>query len=132
MTIWYGLDGTPITVEEAEKLLVNMAARRIGLDEKTVDGVTIILSTVFLVLDHKLGATAGPPSLFETMIFLHPDEDTRVTENEADQLEKHPAHNACWRYPTKTLAEIGHATLNEAIQQATTLEDLTRITEIHL
>ena len=66
--LWYGLDGQPITIHEAERLLSDGEARRVALTH--LEGWEI--STVFLVLDHSLGmplpdGTREPPVLWETM-----------------------------------------------------------------
>lgn len=73
--MWYKLDKdkNPIPEKdmyEANKLLTDTDARRVALDHITVEdyGITITVSTVFLVLDHN-HFPKGKPVLFETMIF---------------------------------------------------------------
>lgn len=87
MSLWYGLDGKPITVDEAEKLLPDELARRIAHTTVTTERGQICVSTVFLVLDHGWN---GPPVLWETMVFggLY---DRQL-----------------WRYTSRDDAEVGH------------------------
>ena len=67
MIRWYTLVGTvPVATspEDAEALFSDLDARRVAYTE-VAEGVEV--STVFLVLDHQHGA--GPPLLFETIVF---------------------------------------------------------------
>jgi hypothetical protein len=57
------------------------------------------VSTVFLGLDHSFGR-AGPPTLFETMIFGG------------------PCNEECWRYATRLEALEGHAAAMQQVEQA--------------
>jgi hypothetical protein len=90
---WFDIDGNPITAEEADRLLRDIDARRVALDQ--IDGWEI--STVHLVVGiHEM---CGPPLTFETMIF-------------------DPDGNPCWeeRYPTKHAALAGHDQVMAAIR----------------
>lgn len=62
---WYNRDLEPISLEEAGKLMADIKARQIALDE--VEDKTV--STVFLVLDHSYVPSQEKPLLFETMVF---------------------------------------------------------------
>lgn len=81
---WYDIDGQPITIEEAERLLGDIEARRIAVTDLG-DGRE--LSTVHLVLDHNYFGD-GPPMIFETMLF--------------------PECDPCIRTPTKHAALAAH------------------------
>lgn len=66
MPSWYKLvDKKPVECDmiEAAKLIEDVASRVVATDEFG----DIVVSTVFLGLDHNFGD--GPPILFETMIF---------------------------------------------------------------
>ena len=88
---WFDFDGNPVTVEEAEALLLS---RRSDPDGRWVIGRTEVagyqVSTVWLGLDHNLWGE-GPPLIFETMIF-----------------GTGPLADSCWRYPTRAAALAGH------------------------
>jgi hypothetical protein len=88
MGLWYGPDGQPIEVHEAERLLGSWDARRVAQTAITTSEGQIRISTVFLVLDH--GWAGGDPVLWETMTFGGPDD------------------GACRRYCSKADAEAGH------------------------
>jgi len=73
--LWYILDENkhPVPAKnrfDAERLLLDNSKRRVALDEIMVEdyGITITVSTVFLVLDHN-HSNKGKPILFESMIF---------------------------------------------------------------
>lgn len=83
--VWYGLDGKPISMREADKLLRDGEARRVQVTQISDD---VRVSTVFLPIDHGYGD--GPPVLWETMIF----------GGEHDQYQD--------RYTSRDDAEIGH------------------------
>ncbi len=70
--LWYGLDGEPISVEQAEPLLAS-PERVIAKTFLTTDLGRVEVSTVFLVLDHSFGDD-GPPVLWETMTFGGPED----------------------------------------------------------
>jgi hypothetical protein len=60
----YGMDGERLhSKEEVDALFKDPEARRVALD--SVGETTV--STVLLVWDHSFGA--GPPLIFETMVF---------------------------------------------------------------
>lgn len=95
--MWYKLDENknPVPAKdmyEANGLLCNDEARRVALDHITVEdyGITITVSTVFLVLDHNY-LPKGKPVLFETMIFnggLNHSLDRYCTWKEAEAGHK--------------------------------------------
>lgn len=70
--LWYGLDGQPIDISEANALLCDIGARRIAYTIITTDKGQCSVSTVFLVLDHAFMETG--PVLWETMTFNGPDD----------------------------------------------------------
>lgn len=121
MTLWYNLDHQEITVQEAEELLGDHEARRVGFTEIG----PYVVSTVFLVLDHQYGE--GPPVLYETMVFsasaMNPDAEDPDPELllELD----------CSRYCTLEEAQAGHegmcllirATLQPLPTESTTEEE---------
>jgi hypothetical protein len=76
--------------------------RRVGKDMVG----TVMLSTVFLGLDHSFGA--GPPLYFETMAF---DESDVRTNTIGDRSYTHTAtvDDVFERYSTWEAAELGHA-----------------------
>jgi hypothetical protein len=94
--LWYGLDHQPIGMEEANRLLVDMPARRVAVTQVG----PYMVSTVFLVFDHNFGG-GGPPVLYETMVFGGGDDEPQ------------------WRYLTREAAAAGHeravAELREAL-----------------
>ena len=81
----YGMDGQPISWDEAMRLFEEDRDKRIV--EQTMVG-DIKVSTVLLVINHNFGD--GPPLIFETMIF----------GGEHDQFQE--------RYRTWEEAEAGH------------------------
>jgi hypothetical protein len=86
---YYSRAGRPLTFEEWARSFENLTeeARRVAYDDLG-DGVTV--STVWLGLDHRYPPDAGPPVIFETMIFGGPLDST------------------CWRYSTEEAARAGH------------------------
>ncbi len=100
----YGLDGKPISIEESGAVFVDpdrvVARTDVGL---------VTVSTVFLVIDHRIGFLDpdGPPILWETMIFQGLDEDHAIEEF-ADYQE---------RYTSRALAEFGHAVAVNAVRR---------------
>jgi hypothetical protein len=109
-TTWgFGLNGEPLTAEEAEALLEDIDKRRIALDLTPYYAI----STVHLVVDHSMarGMFRYPnenkhvPVLYETMIF------TRKHWDHEDEEECSCSDDFfyCERYKTKALAVIGHA-----------------------
>lgn len=81
---FYGLDGKRISVEEAGRLLQDSLARRVARTVIHIEGgSSLVISTVFLVLDHSHGQ-GDDPVLWETMIFGGPTEgQDRYTSREA-------------------------------------------------
>lgn len=91
--LWYGLDGQPISAEEAGRLLADIDARRVAHTTITTDHGRVDISTVFLVLNHDYGFNPDlPPVLWETMVFNAP----RGADVEH-------------RYRTRGASELGHA-----------------------
>jgi len=89
MELYYTLDGhtpRPCSMEEAKQTLRDTDRRRVGFDRVGPWEV----STVFLALDHQFGA--GPPMLFETMVFKGDDRNDLYAA----------------RYSTWEAAEAGH------------------------
>ena len=88
MAEWYGLDGQPISITEAEALLAS-PDRIIAKTILTTDRGRVKISTVFLVLDHSyLGE--GPPILWETMTFGGPEDlHERRYSSKADAIAGH-------------------------------------------
>jgi len=74
MVRWYGLDGRLISIDEADELLADGAARTVARTMITTGRGRIEVSTVFLVLDQSFGAD-DPPVLWETMVFGGPLDD---------------------------------------------------------
>lgn len=72
--LWFRLGGAdgrtpePCSVREAEAQLGNRDIRTVEATKVMVDGEEVLVSTVFLVLNHQMHPT-GPPILFETMVF---------------------------------------------------------------
>ena len=66
MSDYYDRQGQPITQAQWVARFAE-DHRRIAEDEFVLDGVEIMVSTVWLGLDHQYGG--GPPLIFETMIF---------------------------------------------------------------
>lgn len=95
--MWYILDKdkNPVPAKniiEANRLLVDTDSRRVALDDIIVEdyGITITVSTVFLVLDHN-HSPKGKPVLFESMIFngeLNQSLDRYRTWKEAEEGHK--------------------------------------------
>lgn len=81
--MWRGLNGEPLTNQEANDLLRDANKRRIGHAAITTDRGRVEVSTVYLPLDH---ASMGPlPVHWETLTFGGPlnDEMIRYTSREA-------------------------------------------------
>lgn len=95
---YYNRQGEQITFGQYLELMSDAQTRadykRVGDDE--VDGVRV--STVFLGMDHNW-SQAGPPILFETMLFGTPDED-----------------NPMVRYSTEQQAREGHEAIVAALR----------------
>lgn len=102
--IWYLLDaqGNPYPTNDthaANELLAHVERRRVGLVEKEVAGHKILVSTVFLVMDHS--HFAGLPVLYETMLFIDDEEVDSATQ----------------RYHTRGEAEEGHEAIANGVEQ---------------
>lgn len=78
--------GEPIGTEEAIALFGS--DRSVGRDVLVVDGEEVLVSTVFLVVDHSLDPDR--PQIFETMVFGG------------------PLDGECWRYANEPAALAGH------------------------
>jgi len=85
----YDREGRPISMEEWARLREqgNTVAKD---DIITKDGRTVLVSTIWLGMDHRFGDD-GPPLIFETMVF-----------------EQGMAEELCWRYSTEKEAKDGH------------------------
>lgn len=96
-SLWYTLDKNnnpkpAKDVFEVKRLLCDNDARRVALDHITLEdyGITIVVSTVFLVLNHNY-SHKGKPILFETLIFnggLHQSRNRYCTWKEAQAGHK--------------------------------------------
>lgn len=95
MSLYFDMDGNPITMEEWADLDANN--RSLAADE--VDGYMV--STAFLGLNHNFGS--GDPLIFETMVFAQHGDLL-----ELDQMQ--------WRYSTKNAALKGHAKVIDMIR----------------
>jgi hypothetical protein len=85
---YYSRAGRELSFREWAESFENMSeeARRVAFDDLG-DGVTV--STVWLGLDHRYPPDAGPPLIFETMIFGGPLDSQccrAATEEEAREL----------------------------------------------
>lgn len=95
--MWYILDKdkNPVPAKDmfqANRLLTDTDSRRVALDDIIVEdyGITITVSTVFLVLDHN-HSPKSKPVLFESMIFngeLNQSLDRYRTWKEAEEGHK--------------------------------------------
>lgn len=88
--LYYGRNGLPISREEGWALLEDPQARKV---EVTDIGIDVVVSTVFLVIDHN-HYSQDPnhvPLLFETMIF-------------GGEYDMHQ-----WRFPGEQTAVAAHA-----------------------
>lgn len=98
MSPWYDRDGIPVHPAQVEKLLTDMAYRRVGLTVAfpgQQPDKRFRISTVWLALDHSFGD--GPPLIFETMVF------------EGDQPGRRE------RYATLADAQLGHARMSAEV-----------------
>ena len=96
---FYGLDGEPITAEQYGQLAGDLGARRVAADRITYPGGVLVVSTVWLGINHNFD-DGGPPLIYETMVFA--DEES---------FEE----TGCWRYPTRDAAEQGHEAVVEKV-----------------
>lgn len=91
-------NGEPVPVSDVDNWgtwIVGGGNRHVG---RTLSG-DVYVSTVFLGVDHRFGAS-GPPLLFETMVFGGP------LDGEQE------------RYCTRAEAIAGHAAMVERVEQA--------------
>ena len=89
----YILDGTTPVLEPDLLAWARWYATADRVVEQTEIAEGILVSTVFLGIDHQLPWLTGQPVLFETMVFGGPPS----------------IHQRCWRYRTWQEAEQGHA-----------------------
>lgn len=80
------------------------AARRVGFDR--LDGGRVVVSTIFLGLDHNFLFEDAPPILYETMVF------GGVMDHETE------------RYSTWDEAAVGHAFMISRVEEMLTLEKM--------
>lgn len=136
--MYYNRDGTPIVGDSRTEAMLKWAAmfedhkNRIVAITETLYGER--LSTVFLGLDHSF-MSAGPPILFETMLFAPESDELRKAKrarlhtiadsfNKHDAIEKmedfpeekyiethYPHDNLQERYATEAQAQAGHRRL---------------------
>ena len=66
-------DGMPVPEPDAVKWALWMDVRNRVVKQEYVNGYFV--STVFLALDNSFGY--GPPILWETMVFTHPDREAQ-------------------------------------------------------
>lgn len=99
MAEYYDRDGTPITYEHFSTLLGDSEEareyKRVAKDEFALDGVEIMVSTVWLGLNHNWDD--GPPLIFETMVF-----------GTSEELQ--------WRYSHEGTALKGHQRVVRALR----------------
>lgn len=86
--MYYDRDGNPIDRRTAAILMEAAEARRVAEDLLGHGDETVRVSTVHLVLNHQFGA--GPPVIFETMVFGGPHNEYQ------------------WRYSNEEQAAEGH------------------------
>lgn len=138
--MWYILDKNKNPkpakdVYEADRLLCDNDARRVALDHIAVEdyGITITVSTVFLVFDHNY-SLKGKPILFETMIFnggLNQSLDRYCTWKEAETGHKKMIElvkNDVW--VSRILDKVSVKTLNTKAVTGKIIEGLKQ--ELHL
>lgn len=97
---YYGPDGQPLTLKEFCSQIEDPKARRVAEDWIGPRWV----STVWLGIDHGFGM-AGPPLIFETMVFDgNPEQGAQAVEDFTQ------------RYPTREAAEEGHRHVVDLVQ----------------
>lgn len=107
MSEFYDRKGNPITLQQWGKLLREDTLTRVVARSLVHDDLgEYLVSTVWLGMNHQYGA--GPPLIFETMIFLKTGPDSGLNEDQ-------------WRYATEEQAALGHA---EAVTLVRTMMDL--------
>ena len=95
MSDWYDIDGNPVKLQQLNNKLGNPEYRHIGRHEIPTRQGNILVSTVWIGLDHNYGD--GPPLIFETMIF----------GGDRDQ--------ECHRYSTRQEAVEGHSLVVQSV-----------------
>lgn len=82
----------PASLEEWGRMFMDPEKRTVSRTELIIGGDTVVVSTVFLGLDHNFSPAGGPPILFETMIFggEHDQYQIRCSTHE-QALEQHEA-----------------------------------------
>ena len=80
---WYGINGQPISLHEANELLASSANRTVACTMIATDKGQITVSTVHLVLDHRFGS--GPPILWETLVFEGPTDSDMTRYHSLDE-----------------------------------------------
>jgi hypothetical protein len=97
MSDWYDRNGQPLTSKQADDLLQDLEYKRLASSTVTSTEdpeLDLLVSTVWLGLDHNWRVMPGPPLIFETMVFSktgdHPLEDYQERySTEAEALEGH-------------------------------------------
>lgn len=130
MSDWYDREGKPIDMMTWGRLMENREYATIGkLEEDRDDGTHILISTVWIGLDHNWGE--GPPLIFETMIFLHsltplreikdiegfPPMSEYMKDRMARSMDEHPMNERQWRWPTEAKARHGHDLVVKAYRE---------------
>jgi hypothetical protein len=106
---WYGLDGQPISMDEASRLF-SSPERSVARTLITTEFGRVEISTVFLVLDHSF-VDGDVPVLWESMIFGGPDDlAARRYRSRAEAVAGHAAMVAQCR---AALAAEGVAVLGQ-------------------
>ena len=106
--MYFGLDGKPIDMMTWAKMQLP-DFKRIAEDTIEVGGRRWWVSTVWMGLDHNFGI-AGPPLIFETMVF------------DADTTKVSVTDGGDWsdlmmdRYATKEQALAGHRLICDAVR----------------
>lgn len=104
-SLWFDIDGNPVSPREAGEILADTQGRRIGW---TIVGDWRV-STVHLVLNHRFFEDRhSPPLIFETMVF-----GPEGVELPDDVPE-------CVRTPTKHAALAAHDQVVAALRKALT------------
>lgn len=99
--VTYDREGKPISMERFVELYDDQEYKRVAFDQVTRLEEAIMVSTVWLGIDHGFGATRHP-IIFETQVF-------------GGSLDRQ-----CWRYSTEAEARIGHAIVLRKIRQTRT------------
>lgn len=123
-TFQYTLDaqGEPVPATDGlawAQWLESAAASRARIVAQTEIGPYWV-STVFLGMDHNWGGGAGPPILWETMVFgeAGPDGRRRVVDDNFGLLNDGSIWGDCSRYSSLAMARYGHAQTVAAVEAA--------------